>query len=136
MEYDVINYEVEDNIHNHLNRPEKLNALNETMSSEILNALDRADSDDNVKVNIFTGKGRVAPVLIFGRNTTFDYDLTVEDPPDGGGVPTLRIQCINQLLALNGPAGRLRTMYVTDIRSSKTRSMIRLFKKRYRPGGL
>ena len=59
MDYEAINYEVENNILViTLNRPEKLNALNGKMSSEILDALDRADSDDNVKSIIFTGKGR------------------------------------------------------------------------------
>ena len=44
MDYEAINYEVEDNILIiTLNRPEKLNALNGAMSSEILDALDRAD---------------------------------------------------------------------------------------------
>ncbi len=110
MEYEAINYEVEDNILTiTLNRPEKLNALNGTMSSEILNALDRADSDDNVKAIIFTGKGRAfcAGADLSGGNTTFDYDSDGRGiHPDGGGVLTLRIfECMKPVIsACNGPA--------------------------------
>ena len=110
MEYEAINYEVDDNILTiTLNRPEKLNALNGTMSSEILNALDRADSDDNVKAIIFTGKGRAfcAGADLSGGNTTFDYDSDGRGiHPDGGGVLTLRIfECMKPVIsACNGPA--------------------------------
>ena len=110
MEYEAINYEVEDNILTiTLNRPEKLNALNGTMSSEILNALDRADSDDNVKAIIFTGKGRAfcAGADLSGGNTTFDYESDGRGiHPDGGGVLTLRIfECMKPVIsACNGPA--------------------------------
>ena len=59
MDYEAIIYEVEDNILTiTLNRPERLNAFNGQMSSEIHDALDRADADDNVKAIIFTGAGR------------------------------------------------------------------------------
>ena len=59
MDYEAIIYEVEDNILTiTLNRPERLNAFNGQMSSEIHNALDRADADDDVKAIIFTGAGR------------------------------------------------------------------------------
>ena len=110
MDYEAINYEVENNILViTLNRPEKLNALNGTMSSEILNALDRADSDDNVKAIIFTGKGRAfcAGADLSGGNTTFNYDSDGRGiHPDGGGVLTLRIfECMKPVIsACNGPA--------------------------------
>ncbi|HAY22145.1 MAG TPA: hypothetical protein DCY27_08260 [Desulfobacterales bacterium] len=41
-----------------LNRPEKLNAVNMTMRSEILAALSEIESDEGVKVLIVTGSGR------------------------------------------------------------------------------
>ena len=110
MDYEAINYEVEDNILIiTLNRPEKLNAFNGTMSSEILDALDRADSDDNVKAIIFTGTGRAfcAGADLSGGNTTFDYDSDGRGiHPDGGGVLTLRIfECMKPVIsACNGPA--------------------------------
>ena len=110
MDYEAINYEVENNILViTLNRPEKLNALNGKMSSEILDALDRADSDDNVKAIIFTGQGRAfcAGADLSGGNTTFDYDSDGRGiHPDGGGVLTLRIfECMKPVIsACNGPA--------------------------------
>lgn len=41
-----------------LNRPERLNALNTQMLSEILDALERAASDDSIRVVVLTGAGR------------------------------------------------------------------------------
>jgi 2-(1,2-epoxy-1,2-dihydrophenyl)acetyl-CoA isomerase len=42
----------------YLNRPEVLNALNETMKSELIHALKDTEEDDNVRVMILTGRGR------------------------------------------------------------------------------
>ena len=42
-----------------LNRPDALNAWTVTMTEEIIQALDLADDDDDVRVVIFTGAGRV-----------------------------------------------------------------------------
>eukprot|EP01138_Halocafeteria_seosinensis_P006321 gb/GECG01006462.1/.p1 GENE.gb/GECG01006462.1/~~gb/GECG01006462.1/.p1 ORF type:complete len:458 (+),score=39.79 gb/GECG01006462.1/:1-1374(+) len=41
-----------------LNRPEQLNAINETMPAEISQAVERANQDDNVRVIVISGKGR------------------------------------------------------------------------------
>ena len=41
-----------------LRRPERLNAFTQQMLEEILQALDRADADDAVRVILFTGEGR------------------------------------------------------------------------------
>jgi enoyl-CoA hydratase/carnithine racemase len=41
-----------------LNRPEKLNAMDDTMISELIDAYDRADADDEVRVVVVTGAGR------------------------------------------------------------------------------
>ena len=41
-----------------LNRPEKLNAVNNQMRKELLEILDDLESDDEVRVIIFTGAGR------------------------------------------------------------------------------
>ena len=41
-----------------LDRPEKLNAFTPTMFHELLDAFDRADADDDVRVVIVTGRGR------------------------------------------------------------------------------
>ncbi len=50
-----------------LSRPERLNAVNATMLSEIVAALDSADGDDGVRVVIVTGAGRVT-LRIFEMN--------------------------------------------------------------------
>src|SRR4030042_4467880 len=41
-----------------LNRPDRLNAFNSTMLEELLQALDDADADDEVRAILFTGAGR------------------------------------------------------------------------------
>ena len=67
MDYEAIIYEVEDNILTiTLNRPERLNAFNGQMSSEIHNALDRADADDDVKRSFLLELAEV-----FARAQTF-----------------------------------------------------------------
>jgi len=42
----------------YLNRPNVLNALNETMKNELIQALKETEEDDNVRVMILTGRGR------------------------------------------------------------------------------
>lgn len=114
MNYEAIIYEVEDNILTiTLNRPEKLNAFNGQMSSEIMDAMDKADADDNVKAIIFTGQGRAfcAGADLSGGSNTFDYDDNGRNdgqkvPRDGGGVLTLRLfNSLKPIIsACNGPA--------------------------------
>ena len=110
MDYEAIIYEVEDNILTiTLNRPERLNAFNGQMSSEIHSALDRADADDNVKAIIFTGAGRgfCAGADLSSGSETFDYESDGRGiHPDGGGVLTLRLfECLKPVIsACNGPA--------------------------------
>jgi enoyl-CoA hydratase/carnithine racemase len=110
MNYEAIVYEVEDSILTiTLNRPERLNAFNGQMSSEVHNALDRADADDNVKAIIFTGAGRgfCAGADLSSGNETFDYESDGRGiHPDGGGVLTLRLfECLKPVIsACNGPA--------------------------------
>ena len=49
MTYETILYEIEENILTiTLNRPERLNAFNRQMLFELINALDKADEDDDV----------------------------------------------------------------------------------------
>ncbi len=42
----------------YLNRPEVLNALNETMKNELIHALKETEEDDSIRVMILTGRGR------------------------------------------------------------------------------
>ncbi|HCD27202.1 MAG TPA: enoyl-CoA hydratase, partial [Gammaproteobacteria bacterium] len=59
MDYSTILYDVEDGILTiTLNRPDRLNAFNDVMLKELVDACDRADADDAVKAIIVTGAGR------------------------------------------------------------------------------
>src|SRR3982074_1059517 len=73
-----------------LNRPERLNAWTPTMASELIEAFDRADADDEVRVVIVTGAGRgfCAGADLAGGGETFDYrarEHTGAVPRDNGG---------------------------------------------------
>ena len=80
-----------------LNRPDRLNALNEQMMSDIIAALDESDANDDVRVVIFTGAGRgyCAGADLGGGGETFDAGeetSTAGGPPqDGGGRIALRV---------------------------------------------
>ena len=59
MDYQTIRYEVSDRIATiTLNRPERLNAIDESMPGEIREAVESADEDPRVHVVILTGAGR------------------------------------------------------------------------------
>ncbi len=59
MAYEQILYEVDGGVLTiTLNRPEKLNAFTPTMMRELIDAFDRADTDDAVRAVIVTGAGR------------------------------------------------------------------------------
>lgn len=100
-----------------LNRPDQLNAFTVTMLGEMLEAFDRADADDEVRVVIVTGAGRgfcAGADLSMGAST-FDYEnqgplegdgSDAKVIRDGGGILTLRIfRCTKPVIAaINGPA--------------------------------
>ncbi|MEC9345328.1 MAG: crotonase/enoyl-CoA hydratase family protein [Pseudomonadota bacterium] len=113
MSYEQIRYEIEDNILTiTLNRPDKLNAYTREMGQELLDALDRADADDEVRAIIFTGAGRgyCAGADLSRGGGTFNYAERGYQPDevvrDGGGILTLRIyQCKKPVIgAINGPS--------------------------------
>lgn len=110
MEYTQIKYEVEERILTlTLNRPERLNAYNdEVMCPEIIDALDKADADDNIRVIIVTGEGRAfCAGMDLGNGEAFDYTKVAEDEHrDGGGMIALRIYQLKKpiIAAINGPA--------------------------------
>lgn len=116
MDYEHILYDVADNILTvTLNRPERLNAVTARTISELLDALDRADRDDDVRVIVFTGAGRGycagadlserAQTLRDGGGTDPD-DPGIDGHRDGGGLVTLRLfDCLKPTIAAcNGAA--------------------------------
>ena len=98
MSYEKIKYEIDKHILTiTLNRPDKLNAFTRRMLEELLDALDRADEDDDVKAIVFTGAGRgycAGADLSMGAKS-FDVEQRKDRPGglnrDGGGILTLRL---------------------------------------------
>jgi enoyl-CoA hydratase/carnithine racemase len=112
MDFEQIRYEVEDSVLTlTMNRPDRLNAWTPTMLAELLEAFDRSDADDDVRVVIVTGAGRgfCAGADLEAGGSTFDYrERGVQDdvPRDGGGQFTLRVFASKKpvIAAINGPA--------------------------------
>jgi enoyl-CoA hydratase/carnithine racemase len=112
MDFTEIRYELADHVLTiTLNRPDRLNAFTPTMAGELIEALDRADADDEVRAIVVTGAGRgfCAGADLGGGGGTFDSrDRQDGDavPRDGGGQVTLRIfDCLKPVIAaINGPA--------------------------------
>jgi enoyl-CoA hydratase/carnithine racemase len=93
-----------------LHRPDKLNALNETMWRELLEVLDEVDANDAIRVAIVTGAGRgfCAGADLASGGDTFDHsgEEAASEHRDGGGLISLRIfRCLKPMIAaINGPA--------------------------------
>lgn len=122
--FETIRYDVAEGIATiTLNRPDRLNAFNSTMASEMIEAFDRSDADDAVRVVIVTGEGRgfCAGADLAAGADTFNYatrdgggpvaaDGTIDwshpDVRDTGGSVTLRIfESLKPVIAaINGPA--------------------------------
>lgn len=112
-DYDEIRYDVDDNLATiTLHRPDKLNAFTPVMKREMLDALDNADADDDVRVVIVTGAGRAfcAGADLSHGGDTFDYKrrggTATEAPRDGGGEVSLRVYEMRKpvIAAINGSA--------------------------------
>jgi enoyl-CoA hydratase/carnithine racemase len=93
-----------------LDRPDHLNAFNVAMLHELLDAFDRTDADDDVRVVVLTGRGRAfcAGADLSGGGETF-AGHTRDDGSiarDGGGLLTLRIYDSLKpvIAAINGSA--------------------------------
>jgi enoyl-CoA hydratase/carnithine racemase len=115
VNYEQIKYETKDGILTiTLNRPDKLNAFTGKMLSELLDAMDRADRDDDVRAVVFTGAGRgfCAGADLSGGANTFNaenrgpVDPGLDGHRDGGGLLTLRLyeSLKPTIAACNGPA--------------------------------
>jgi enoyl-CoA hydratase/carnithine racemase len=111
-EYEQIEFGVSEGVATiTLNRPERMNAFTRQMGEELLDAFDRTDADDDVRVVIVTGAGRAfcAGADLKSAGDTFDYDDADGDPAahrDGGGRIALRIFGSDKpvIAAINGPA--------------------------------
>jgi enoyl-CoA hydratase/carnithine racemase len=114
MDFEQIRAELDDRVLTiTLNRPERLNAWTPVMMRELIEAFDRADADDDVRVIVITGAGRgfCAGADLAGGGETFDWrkrERADSDPVprDGGGRFTLRVfECCKPVIAaINGPA--------------------------------
>ena len=133
MDYSTILYDLEDSVLLiTLNRPEILNAFNRDMMAEMIDALDKADADDNVRAIIVTGAGRgfCAGADLSAGGNTFNADARDDREDglhrDGGGRVTLRIfECKKPIIAaINGAAvgiGATMTLPM-DIRLCSTKA--------------
>ena len=113
MDYKTILYAVDDGVLTiTLNRPEAMNAFNRDMMHEMMDALDKADADDDVRAIIVTGAGRAfcAGADLASGGDTFNSDARSDRESglnrDGGGLLTLRIyECKKPIIAaVNGAA--------------------------------
>ena len=111
MDYEQIRYAVDAGILTiTLDRPDKLNAFTGRMMHELIDAFDRADADDAVRVVIVTGAGRAfcAGADLSEGGRTFDHTSAqkIEEHRDGGGRVVLRIFESKKpvIAAINGPA--------------------------------
>ncbi len=135
--FETLLYDVADGIATiTLNRPDKLNAFNAKMMSELIKVFDDTDADDAVRVVIVTGAGRAfcAGADLSGGGGTFDRSSpqAVEREEgkvgdiyrDGGGRVTLRMyDSLKPIIAaVNGAAvGVGVTMQLPmDIRMAST----------------
>jgi len=130
MEYQQIKYEVEERILTiTFNRPEQMNTYNFVLHNEIVDALDHADDDDNIRAIIITGAGRAfcAGMDLSEKGSSFDASVVpIEDYRDGGGMLALRMyQCKKPIIgAINGAAvgvGCTMTLPM-DIRIASTKA--------------
>jgi enoyl-CoA hydratase/carnithine racemase len=129
-DYSEIAYEVVDGIALiTLDRPQHLNALTDRLIGELIDAVERVDADDEVRVAIVTGRGRAfcAGADLAGGTQTFEtYDggvserFSMERHADGGGHLVLRLWRSTKpwIAAINGPAvgGGLTLTLPMDIR--------------------
>lgn len=104
MGYSAISYGVRNKIATiTLNRPENMNSFNPVMNDELINAIDRAEADDEVRVIIFTGAGKV---YCAGTDLNWKLDYSDTNYRDLGGLLALRLGETKKpvIAAINGAA--------------------------------
>ncbi|MBU3070521.1 crotonase/enoyl-CoA hydratase family protein [Aestuariicella sp. G3-2] len=148
MTYTTLDYQLGDGILTiTLNRPEHMNSFTVTMANELVDAINRASDDDDVRVIVFTGAGKAfcagmdltAEGNVFGLNEELEPSLEdveehYEDPEyisgvrdTGGRVSLALYECCKPVIAaINGAAvgiGATMTLPM-DIRLASTKARI------------
>jgi len=114
-----------------LNRPERLNAINKTMTLELAQLVTELESDDQVRVVIVTGEGRAfcAGADIKERAENLD-DLSIQRTSRVISPTFRRLERLPQvtIAAINGPAagGGLELALACDLRIASTEARMGL----------
>jgi len=112
-DYEEIRYAADEHVATiTLHRPDNLNAFTPVMKREMVDALEHADNDDDIRVVIVTGAGRAfcAGADLSHGGDTFDYKrrggTATGAPRDGGGEVSLRVYEMRTpvIAAINGAA--------------------------------
>ena len=133
MKYEAIIYEKKDGIATvTLNRPERLNAIGDTMLEELEHALDEANADNEVRVLILTGAGKGfcsgADLTSLGSTADKVAQGLVARAPSAGGIRSYTLQIQNfekpSIAAVNGAAvgAGLSIALACDIRIASDRA--------------
>jgi enoyl-CoA hydratase/carnithine racemase len=115
MHYQEIDYRVQEGIATvTLNRPERMNAFTLRMKDELVDALERINEDDTVRVAVVTGSGKAfcAGIEMEAEGHIFGYDeARGREPPleqirDSGGEVALAVYRSRKpvIAAINGAA--------------------------------
>ncbi len=115
MDYREILYQVDQGVLTiTLNRPERMNAFTMRMKSELVDAFQRANADDAIRVIVVTGAGKAfcAGIEMEGEGHIFGYDdAQGREPPleqirDSGGEVALAVYQSKKpvIAAINGAA--------------------------------
>jgi enoyl-CoA hydratase/carnithine racemase len=90
-----------------LSRPDRLNAFTDRMADELIDALDRSDADDEVRVVVLTGAGRgfCAGADLQAGTSRFAYADGEAHRDTGGRVALRFFESLKPVIvAVNGPA--------------------------------
>lgn len=120
--YEDITYEVRDGVALiTLDRPDRMNTLTYRMVDELVDAIDRVDADDAVRVAVVTGNGRMFCAGADLEGDTFEppaeagtdaFELSRH--ADGGGRVTLRVYASVKpfIAAINGAAAGFGATFI------------------------
>src|SRR5215472_13197030 len=114
-----------------MNRPEKLNALNNDLSAALNQAFERIDKDDSVRIVVLTGAGRAfcagGDLALIGKGREAHDPKQVEAILRAGMGAVLRMRTIQQpvIAAVNGAAAGagMNIALAADIRIAAEEAM-------------